>query len=154
MSLYTQFGKQSTINDFILKFFSHMHGNELKGLATYFDANCTSIHCQPNRYRSFDDFYELVNTYYPGTTPEKLMHELLVADVRGTNGQDYFLFMSNCSTIDRIRMHYSPESSLSYGYVSGNKYNSKWSWPELLEMIGLRNPSSADIKNYIKLHRK
>jgi hypothetical protein len=151
MKIYTKFGLQSTINDFIKELFSSWNGNYMLNVETYSDPDCTQIQCYKNKYRSFDDVFDCINTYYPDTPPEKVMHELLVADIKKPDEEQMYLHIGTCSGIQRIRMLYVKKSNRSYG-LDLNKYNSKWSWRELFDKLELK--TAEQIKEYIEKHLK
>lgn len=152
MSLYVKFGKQETIEKFLEKFYGIIGSDRRDAVETYFDKECYDIHCQQKRYRSFDDIFELVNTYYPKTDPKTVFHTLLTLDVRDSNKRPVYMHMSNCSTISRIRMLYFYNEDTCYVGRACSKYQSKWSWIDLLEMLNLE--SLQAIQAYVKRHRK
>lgn len=148
MAIYTKFGKQDTIYKFIRKLYSDISNGEAHALATYSDKGCTILQCQARRLRSFDDLLECVQTYYPHATPEYLMHVLLTIVIKH-EGKHLYLYMSNCTTISRIRVYYY--TGESYENINCSKYNSKWSWMNLLEMIKLK--TTREIREYVKKYK-
>lgn len=149
MNIYTKFGKQDTIYKFIQKLYSDIsRGSEAHALPTYKDEGCFELQCLGGKYRSFDDLFDCVRTYYPHVTPEYLMHILLTVNIK-SDKRPLYLFMSNCSGIDRIRIYYYYEEK--YTKIDCYKYNSKWSWIELLAMLGLNTIN--DIKKYVNYYK-
>lgn len=150
MNLYVKFGKQETIEKFIEKFYSLIGSQRRDAVETYHDEKCSNKHCDEKRYRSFDDILDLVNTYYPGTSPKDLFHILLTIKLPDINGRILYLHMSNCSTIERIRMLYYYDEKSSYQGRTFNKKKSKYSWLDLLGMLNLE--SIEAIQAYVKRH--
>lgn len=151
MKIYVNFEPPATVKEFLKKFFSESNyaHQGFSAVETYFDKECSTIQCEKNKFRSFDDLFDLVNTYYT-VKPEELMHELLTANLKNGN-YDVVLHMGNCSSIERIRMCFYKE--LAPGNIfTLEKYNSKWSWGELLNMIGITN--KEELIAYIKKYKE
>lgn len=138
MAIYTKFGKQRTIKQFITLLFSNIHIQEYKGVETYFDPECNKVQCKSNKYRSFDDVLECVNTYYKNITPKKLMSILCKMHINN----NYFYTMY-CGDIQKPVMLFYNNGQYNN---SIKKYNSKYSWNELYNMINIH--SQADLINY------
>lgn len=122
------------------------YGNVYKGLNTYFDKECTKVQCITGKYRSFDDLFYLCQTYFPIVTPRKVLFELLNIKFSspGTKIQCH-----NCSGMRRIRIIPYNCNIQSYSNIIENyKYDSKWSWKELLSMININN--QEDLLNFKK----
>jgi len=148
MKIYTKFGKQDTVYKFIQKLYSDISFRGAHALPTYYDEACTIIQCMGRKLRSFDDLLDCVQTYYPHITPEYLMHILLTVNLK--NGKTpLYLYMSNCTTINRIRVYYYDKENYDNRFCS--KYNSKWSWTDLLDMLKLK--TDQDIRNYVKEYK-
>ncbi len=77
MAIYLKIDKPNTIQELLLQLFS-CYGYYNTGAETYFDEACTQIQCESNKWRSFDDIFEIVNTYFPNTEEKEIMHELLI----------------------------------------------------------------------------
>ncbi len=148
MKLYVDFKRPKTIKEFITKIFVPNTNNPqsmiyLYGIKTYSDKECTKLQCHSNKFRSFDDILTLTKTYYPSITPKRLMHELLIS--RSSNlvrsNETKYLYMGICSTMQRIRLYYSTFNShqTQYQFPTKLKLSSKYSWHELLKMIGIKN---------------
>lgn len=151
--IYTTFGKQKTIKDFLKLLYSdNSRSDVVLPVATYYDEECTKTQCVAGRLRSFDDIYDCINTYYPNTTPKQLIHGLLTLNLKDLYNRQLYLHMYNCRTINRIRLYYTVDEVLAYQDYGCSKYESKWSWVELLEMLGIKNHS--DIINYVNKYKK
>src|SRR5882757_5488634 len=99
MSIYTKFGRQKTIRQFIKKFFDNGVGTSSRtNVTTFHDKECNLIQCYPGKYRSFEDIFECIQTYYPSITIQKLMHILLTTTFKYKDNILY-LHMGSCSTI-------------------------------------------------------
>jgi hypothetical protein len=139
MAIYVKFAEEQkprSINDFLIKFYTQRPSFEQVYAAfTYNDKECTLIQCDKIR-RSFDDLLELVKTYYPSTTEKILISKLLKLKIDGYHS----IFLTNCSGMYRVRISYftTKTNQRSFQSIIGvNQYNSKNSWKELLEMIGI-----------------
>lgn len=150
--IYVNFEAPPTIGEFLKKFFSINYGIILtqKAVETYHDKECSVVQCYENKYRSFDNMLDIINTYYPDTTPKQLIHELLVADVRDCKGRPLAFHMGSCEDIQRIRICYYWEH-VGESPFEQSKYKSKWSWEELLNMLEIYNTN--DLKAYIDKHK-
>ena len=118
-------------------------GNLLKsGAATYFDERCTFEQCDINRYRSFEDIMELATTYFPETTIKDLVSALVTTTI--IKDKTYYGYFVVCGTIRRITFsfYHSRNDVTGDHKFSGLKYTSKYSWPELLAMIGITDRES------------
>lgn len=154
MKIYTNFGRQKTLREFLIKLFSSESSNYRLNVETYHDEECKSLQCQRNKYRSFDDILDCVNTYYKNITPKCLIHTLLTLNIKNDKGQICCLHIGICSGIKRIRMLYYPyplENTYS-SEIPCEKYNSKYSWIDLLEMLNIT--TSKELINYIKKYKK
>lgn len=147
MAIYTKFGKQKTIKLFIKKLYSIIDDRRRDCVETYHDSECTILQCNARKLRSFDDIYDCVKTYYPNTTIENLFHILLTIKLKDKNQKRLYLHMSNCSTISRIRLLYYHDIYSCLASYKCKKYDSKYSWIELLDMLGLT--TEIEIINYI-----
>lgn len=153
MKLYVTFGKQETVRLFLEKFFSchQPYEDYIRGTETYYDEKCTKLHCPEGKLRSFDDIFDLVNTYYDNISVKELIHTLATLDVK-RNGNELFMHTGTCGSIRRIRMLYVPKGLLPQD-ISKEKYDSKYSWKELFNMIGVTNKKKL-IEYKTKNHEK
>ena len=154
MKIYTTFGRQKTVRIFLEKLFSSEYNfQRIQNICTYLDPECKIVQCYKDKFRSFDDIYDCVNTYYKNITPKALIHLLLTLNKKTSSGKELYLHMANCSTINKIRMlYYCDQHSCYNSAFTCSKYGSKWSWKELLEMLGIK--SIEDIKNYVNKYKK
>lgn len=121
---------------------------------TFFDKECKRQHCQAFKMRSFDDLLCIVKNYYPDTTVKQLTHEIVTLKYVDYNNMTYRIEYSNCSTMQRIRLRLvylgsgvNYDDMYTYAYLSQvSKYNSKWSWIQLLNILEIKN--NTDFINY------
>lgn len=153
MKIYTSFGRQKTLRKFLRKFFSSQPYDYNLNVETYNNEECTSIQCLKNKYRSFDDVLDCANTYYKNITPKCLIHTLLTLNIDSKVGKACYLHMGDCSTINRIRMVYYPDMGESFNraFIS-RKYDSKYSWSELLLMLNIKN--ITELTEYVNKHKR
>lgn len=155
MALYVKFvekeGRPRTIRGFIKKYYSYrLEYSCARGYDTYHDPECTRLHCS-RLYRSFDDLWTLVNTYYRPIPPAKMMHYLLTTKIplSPMNGQERFAkpHLGICSGMGRIR--FIPYSSSAFNHIDRKMQHSKFTWRELLTPLGIndRNQFEKYIKN-------
>lgn len=125
---------------------SALYPNEMNGhaIGTYYMINGTdelSIQCQPNRMRSFDDILFLANNYLPDLEVKDVMAGLLLFNVTPELIEKNQLpkSFSNCSTMRRIRFTNSWHNFDNVLYsIDCNKYDSKYSWRELFNMLNIK----------------
>src|SRR5690606_10676455 len=101
--------------------------------------------------RSFDDLLEVVQTYYKTATAKKLFHELLLVDIKNKKGEQLYFYPTNCSGIKRITMLFYT-GPVSYKLPTSNKYDSKYSWIELFEMLNIK--SIVEMYEYKEKYKK
>lgn len=150
MALYVKFAikqRPKTINEFLLLFYTQdTFYNQAHAEYTYYDKSCKKVHCTKIR-RSFDDLLELVKTYYPSTTPKILISKLLKLKI-----PDYpTIYLTSCNEMKKLRISYYKKGLYTKSYESiiiTNKYNSKYSWGELLSKININSQKEFD--EYIK----
>lgn len=151
MKIYTTFGKQKTIREFIKLFFNNVYSDRRTNVTTFFDENCTQIQCNKGKFRSFDDIYDCVKTYYKSVTPKQLIRILITTDLKSSTNQQLYFHMSTCGGIQRQRcLFYS--NTYNANTFTCNQYNSKWSWKELLLMLGVNN--QEELIAYTNKHKK
>ena len=146
MAIYVNFKKPRTINEFLLTFYTQREGSSQAYAAiTYTNKECTYVQCDKIR-RSFDDLLEIVQTYYPSTTPELLISRLLKLKIPNYNS----IYLINCEGMRKLRIsYYNGGFKSTYSKaILVSKYDSKYSWKELLNMIGITNDEQYE--NYIK----
>lgn len=108
------------------------------------------LQCSRNKYRSYDDIYEIIKTYFPDITDEILIKKLLLLNYDKINSKCNLGF-HHCSDIDRIRVFCNINGDNKNTYmtmISSKKLSSKYSWEELLNMININ--SFRDFENFLK----
>jgi hypothetical protein len=138
MALYVKIKKQETIKQFLTLFFSStFRKGYLTSLSSYTDSGFLELQCEEGRYRSFDDVFEIITTYYPGTTVVELMNELIDLKPRcietGVLKDLYTMF---CGNISKSVMLYHNHTSND---VSAQKGDSEYSWFTLFKMVKEKN---------------
>lgn len=145
--LFVTFEKPRTVQQFLALFYKDGYaGTTLKKNLI----NGTLInHCNFGKDRSFDDLYILLKTYYPSLTRVKIFEHLIkfrgYADTFTKKQVKFQLHLSNCSNIRRVKFYkhfihepfineYNIKSTANHKMIG--KYNSKWSWKELIEELG------------------
>ena len=108
MAIYVKFAEENkpkTVREFLNKFFSSHKENYIRNVETYSDKECTILQCKADKYRSFDDIFELVKTYYPIVSIGTIFKILLTLKPEH-NQSTYNLFMMSCSGIKKINCLY------------------------------------------------
>ena len=149
--LYVKFAekeKPKTIREFLVKFYSTKYSNFLKAELTYLDKKCTRLQHEYPRYRSFDDLADLIRTYFPNATDKRVMVFLMKTKILLSNGVVSEPHLGICGGMQRIRFipyhGYTPLPE----YFDLKPAQSKYSWKDLFEMIGVHNEN--EFKEYIK----
>ena len=77
--IYVGFKRPKTVAEFITKLFDNkqIYGEYYSSVTTFYDKECINIQCYKNKYRSFDDVYLIIKTYYPSYNRSKLMKVLI-----------------------------------------------------------------------------
>ena len=155
MAIYVKFAEESkpkTVREFLNKFFSSYKEQYLRNVETYLDKECTVLQCKANKYRSFDDIFELVKTYYPTVSIGTIFKILLTLKPKH-NDIVYNLFMMSCSGIKKINCLYvKSQGNNVKNYkeiISNTTYDSNYKYEELFNMIGVKN--QEDLDNILKL---
>lgn len=136
-----------SIQELLLALFNY-HGSYglIKSVTTYYNPECTQLQCDSDKYRSIDETFDIVNTYFPNTDIKTLMHELAILPVVESDGSKLYLLLANCSNIQRLRLcYYKDVKECTTLDKSHPHYNSKWTMGELLDCLGLE-----DARNTIK----
>lgn len=164
MKLYIEELKDKERPKTIIKFIKLFlfTNNNYNAKATFTNKECNIKHCVRGKMRSYDDIFILTKTYYPSITHKKLMEILLCIGIT----EKYYIYdyvksgnvlkerirriyMSNCSTMRRIRITYNQDITyIDYNSIKMiNKYNSKYSWIQLLNKLGIT--SQKELINYM-----
>lgn len=148
--IYVNFPIPETINEFIKLLYCYP-SITLTALETYSDEACTIEETPCNKWRSFDDLMILINTYYPGTAEKDLIHELICADIRSKNGREHRPYMMLCGFINKSTISYHTVTRGASVFMDDNG-NSKYSWRELLLLLGITN--DKELNEYIEANKK
>ena len=155
MAIYVKFAEESkpkTVREFLNKFFSSYKEQYLRNVKTYSNKECTILQCDSDKYRSFDDIFELVKTYYPTVSIGTIFKILLTLKPKH-NDIVYNLFMMSCSDIKKINCLYvkfQGDKVKNYKEIIQNtSYDSNYTYKELFDMIGVKN--QEDLDNILKL---
>ena len=155
MAIYVKFAEESkpkTVRKFLHKFFSSYKEQYLRNVKTYSNKECTILQCDSDKYRSFDDIFELVKTYYP-TVSIGTIFKILLTLKPEHNQSTYNLFMMSCSGIKKINCLYvkfKGDKVKNYSDIIQNtSYDSNYTYKELFDMIGVKN--QEDLDNILKL---
>ena len=155
MAIYVKFAEESkpkTVREFLHKFFSSYKDQYLRNVKTYSNKECTILQCDSDKYRSFDDIFELVKTYYPTVSIGTIFKILLTLKPKH-DGTVYNLFMMSCSGIKKINCLYvkfKGDKVKNYSDIMQNaSYDSNYTYKELFDMIGVKN--QEDLDNILKL---
>ncbi len=135
MKIYLKLeSKPESIKDLLDKLNSYDKVQIICGVETFEDEECTIQQCPAGKMRSFDDIFDIVNTYFPGTSEKEIVHELIISKKVRKDGMTLVPHLSTCSTMKRIRfMYYTTDT----GSIYEGKYESKYSWGELLAMLDI-----------------
>lgn len=79
--IYVNIKRQRYLKDFLTLLYSHPNGGYLTCINSFEDELCTITQCKAGKYRSIDELLEIVNTYYPSITFERLskvIHSLII----------------------------------------------------------------------------
>lgn len=139
MALYVKFKKPRTIKEFLIQFYSKdAYGGSYKiADNTYKDVECKQLHCD-KAVRSFDDLFELIQTYYPSTTPQILIKHLLTVKIKKSAGGILKPYLDYCNGM-RIIRYFPYMFQTSQSSLDQKMDNSKYTWSELLSLIGIKN---------------
>lgn len=139
--IYLKLEKQpESINELLKELFKNKNGSMVTNVNTYSNKKCTTLQCKKGKFRSFDNVLTLVNRYFPNTTPEQLIKEMLCVKITDSNENICYLRCGYCSTMRKIRLWYSSKTQYADGFYNLRYTNwkglSKYSWKDLYEMIG------------------
>ena len=158
MAIYVKFAeekKPKSIKEFLIKFFNSYSQQCIRNVPTYHNKEYTILQCSADRYRSFDDIFELVQTYYKTATVGKIFKILLTLYPKnGIDDKKYNLYMMTCAGIKKINCLYVSGDNLNnlnnYLYITRQKnFTSKYTYKQLFDMIGVKN--QEDLDNILKL---
>lgn len=153
-NIYTKFGKKDSIQEFIFNLFNHRDGYHFFSIETYSDKDCKIIQCHKNTYRSIDDLYKIINTYY-NINYRELLHYLLMTRISIIDTIKYPQFIF-CSDTDLFTMCFGGMlldlDSLEEDHKYYNIYSiSSISWYKLFLELGIK--TQEDLDNYLEKHK-
>lgn len=151
MPLYVKFAMEKrpeTVRLFLKEFYSR-HKDPYTAYAhnTYSDSACNELHCD-KAYRSFDDLYELVKTYYSSITLKQMVNILLTTKITLQGDVLAYPHLAVCSNMNKIRFIPYRQISCEPEYINLKMKESEWTWSELLNLVGIKN--KKDLEEYIK----
>lgn len=112
---------------------------------TYKDEKCTIVQCPSGRRRSYNDIEDLVDTYFPNTTRETLLHELITFNVIDNSNRKLYFYPHSCGTIQRLTVLYNASPPTSITYKMGN-----YDWEKLLNLLNINN--AVELNAYREKH--
>ena len=147
MKLYVEFTRQGNIKQFLTKVFSakdDYDNNVLKSVATFYDKECKKIQCKSHKYRSFNDIYLLVKTYYPSVTKRRVMESLFNLELINDSNILYFYHI-NCGDIENYTICFCSNNST---YDFNEEYHDKpENWEYLFNLIDIDEKKLKIIQN-------
>lgn len=159
MAIYLKIEKKpETIEELLLKLFSHVHyknDNYTTTVPTYSNPECTVLQCERHKFRSFDDIVEIVNTYFPNTDNMTVLHNLLILQITSASGIVLLPAMLMCRSIEKPTIYYSIRFERDYNggtFTDAKQRFSNYLWKELLAELGITN--FEELKNYIDKNKK
>ncbi len=153
--IYVKFKRPRSVREFLIQLYSRDSNSPLPScVTTYHNKECTNVQCSKN-WRSYDDIYALIHTYYPSITHKQLIHNLLVFSWEKTiykGGKEektihMFPHFGYCGGMSRLR--WMPFNYASIYYFCTTK---TYSWQELFAKLNVDSMESAQI--YIDNHSK
>lgn len=108
-------------------------GEIYKSAKTYMDEACTIVQCQANKYRSFEEFYICMRTYFPNTTISQAVNFLINYRPNKTAR----LYCNHCPDIRAITICYYQSRRSWEDVVYLDKYDSEYSWEELFNIANI-----------------
>jgi len=146
MALYTKIPREKRISKFLFNFLTSTNDTiAYYGAATYFDKECTKLHCGIKKWRGFDDILELTKTYYPSITPKKLMHILITMPIPIDGKIKISKNFGICASTGILRFMFY-RAFLNITFTHHQPHNSKYNWKQLFELLNIKD--QKDIINY------
>jgi len=149
MKLYVDFPIPTTVREFLLTFLTKStSGYVCYGDATYFDKECKLIHCEPNKYRGFDDILKVTRTYFPDIDEKQLMHHLVLLKYNNKYSPNFGI----CHDAGILRYILYTESQNVDSFRKCIPENSNYSWYDLFLLLDIHNVQ--EMKKYIQTHKE
>lgn len=151
MAIYVKFEKPETIREFLQLFYNQRsnsyNSNMLFATITYHDQECTDLQCSRD-VRSFDDLYEMIQTYFPETTVKQFVFELLTVKLTLKNTETVFKpYLSYCNGMGKIRFLPHLDTCKNWSEYQKKMQHSKYSWEELLKTQDIN--SVLELENFL-----
>ena len=153
MQIYVDFEIPDNPREFIRRLFvcKNMY-DRVTSVRTFSDKEMKIIQCPSNKQRSFDEIFFCTKTYFKNVTTKDVLHILLTLRITGQEKivGAYIPYLKHCASIKRINFLYYWKDINSDEIFSNNfsKYDSIWSWKELLELLDIK--SIEELRQYIK----
>lgn len=147
--IYINFKKPNTIDKLLKLIYSKKFPpSTLYSVNTYYDKDCKQLQCNKG-WRSFDDLYCIVKTYFPSTT-EKILMTRLLKYRHSVNNTIYKMHFGHCDGAGILRvMPYYIQPAVNYYCITNQKMkNSNYTWVQLFGLLNLHD--SDDVKKYLK----
>lgn len=161
MAIYVNFDRPDTIKEFIIKFYTNeekifvsTYDNVIiNGHKTYVDKKCTEIQCDDRRRRSLTDLIELIQTYFPEATEKDIIHEFLISEYFLNIKEEYYPYLSFCTTIMRSTFFFYRSEQTKYGFfIKENPYYDYYiQIRNLLALLDIH--SDEEINEYKEKHK-
>lgn len=153
MAIYIKLDKKpNSLRQLMREYFSYaVREPYVTNVRTYYNKECTILQCSAGKWRSFEDVLECAKTYFPSITPKKLLSLLLTLNIKNIDNERCELYMRSCADIRRINVFYSPYVMGYSRIIEEAKYNSKYSWKELLDKLNIKN--YEDLENYRRVKK-
>ena len=141
--LYFKEADTSSVQELVNSLFYTYNGISY-GQATYLDAEFKYEHCRDLKLRSFNDVYDVVNTYFPGTSPAEVFKAVLLSIPKKRASDGYWsIYLTYCATMERLRIVHSEKSM---NCIIGNYTTKKghpFDWYELVKEAGFKSKEEA-----------
>ncbi len=148
MAIYIKGKKPRSLRELLKNFFSCVKNSYVTNTHTYNDEEYQSLQCGSGKFRSFENVLECAQTYFPTTDRKKLLKTLLNLKIVNLSGQKCDLYMMSCSAIKRINMFYAPYTISCNTTKSYSKYDSEFSWKDLLKEIDIKTQKDLNNARY------
>jgi len=150
--IYVKFKPPKLISEFI-KLLYNCHTDvygpkRAKAQKTYKNPECTELQCRDNSFRSFYDLLEIINTYYPYCTAEKLFRILFKVKLYYKENKDQRMYfrMWHCEQMQKIRITFTEEGPFAQkkDFYDSKKGKDNYNWPDLLLTLNINNKEELE----------
>lgn len=143
--------KPETVKEFLTIFFNNF--DKLEGsptdISTYYDKECTDIECDAtikHYFRTLTNLYYLVNTYYPNTSIEDIV--LNIMQIFKEN--NYFLITIYCRDIQKCTIGFTSNifyvRDRAFDEDDIKEMEDEFIWKDILNSLSIYNAN--DLKKY------